>query len=168
MKKTISIIAFNDSGVLTRIATVFSSRGFNIDSIAVGLTETKGVSRITIVLPGNDQVLNQVIKQLNKLVQIIDVKDVTNVPRVERELLLVEIEASQKIRTEIIEMAQVFRAKIVDISDKSIMMEITGDPGKVAVIEELLKKYNVLKIARTGKIVLERNLAIDTEFLKTL
>lgn len=168
MKKTISILAFNDSGVLTRIATVFSSRGFNIDSIAVGLTETKGVSRITIVLPGNDQVLNQVIKQLNKLVQIIDVKDVTNVPRVERELLLVEIEASQKIRTEIIEMAQVFRAKIVDISDKSIMMEITGDPGKVAVIEELLKKYNVLKIARTGKIVLERNLAIDTEFLKTL
>ena len=84
MKKTISITAFNESGVLTRISTVFSSRGFNIDSIAVGPTETIGVSRITIVLPGNDQVLDQVIKQLNKLVQIIQVKDVTNAPCVER------------------------------------------------------------------------------------
>ena len=86
MKKTISITAFNESGVLTRISTVFSSRGFNIDSIAVGPTETVGVSRITIVLPGNDQVLDQVIKQLNKLVQIIQVKDVTTAPCVEREL----------------------------------------------------------------------------------
>ena len=168
MKKTISITAFNESGVLTRIATVFSSRGFNIDSIAVGPTETIGVSRITIVLPGNDQVLDQVIKQLNKLVQIIQVKDVTNAPCVERELMLIKIEASQKIRPEIIEIAQIFRAKIVDISDTSIMLEITGDPGKVVVIQELLKKYRILKIARTGKIALERDLGINTEYLKTL
>jgi acetolactate synthase-1/3 small subunit len=168
MKKTISITAFNESGVLTRISTVFSSRGFNIDSIAVGSTETIGISRITIVLPGNDQVLDQVIKQLNKLVQIIDVKDVTNSPCVERELILIQVEASQKVRPEIIELAQIFRAKIVDISDKSIMMEITGDPGKIVVIQELLKKYKVLKIARTGKIILERDLGINTEYLKTL
>jgi acetolactate synthase-1/3 small subunit len=168
MKKTISITAFNESGVLTRIATVFSSRGFNIDSIAVGPTETIGVSRITIVLPGNDQVLDQVIKQLNKLVQIIQVKDVTNAPCVERELMLIKIEASQKIRPEIVEIAQIFRAKIVDISDMSIMLEITGDPGKVVVIQELLKKYRILKIARTGKIALERDLGINTEYLKTL
>ena len=168
MKKTISITAFNESGVLTRIATVFSSRGFNIDSIAVGPTETIGVSRITIVLPGNDQVLDQVIKQLNKLVQIIQVKDVTNAPCVERELMLIKIEASQKIRPEIVEIAQIFRAKIVDISDTSIMLEITGDPGKVVVIQELLKKYRILKIARTGKIALERDLGINTEYLKTL
>jgi acetolactate synthase-1/3 small subunit len=168
MKKTISITAFNESGVLTRISTVFSSRGFNIDSIAVGPTETIGLSRITIVLPGNDQVLDQVIKQLNKLVQILDVKDVTNSPCVERELMLIQVEASQKVRPEIIEIAQIFRAKIVDISDGSIMMEITGDPGKIVVIQELLKKYRVLKIARTGKIVLERDLGINTEYLKTL
>jgi acetolactate synthase-1/3 small subunit len=168
MKKTISITAFNESGVLTRIATVFSSRGFNIDSIAVGSTETIGLSRITIVLPGNEQVLDQVIKQLNKLVQILEVKDVTNAPCVERELMLIQVESSQKIRPEIIEIAQIFRAKIVDISDNSIMMEITGDPGKTVVILELLKKYRVLKIARTGKIVLERDLGINTEYLKTL
>jgi acetolactate synthase-1/3 small subunit len=166
MKKTISIIAFNDSGVLTRIVTVFSSRGFAMDSIAIGETETEGICRITIVLPGNDQVLDQVIKQLSKLVQILHIKDVTNVPRVERELVLIEIEASQKIRTEIIEMAQVFRTKIVDISDKTIMMEVTGDPGKIAVIEKLLEKYRVINIARTGKILLERNFGIDTEHLK--
>jgi acetolactate synthase-1/3 small subunit len=168
MKKTISITAFNESGVLTRISTVFSSRGFNIDSIAVGPTETNGVSRITIVLPGNDQVLDQVIKQLNKLVQIIQVKDVTTAPCVERELMLIKVEASQKLRPEIIEIAEIFRAKIVDISDNSIMMEITGDPGKIVVIQELLKKYKILKIARTGKIALERDLGINTEYLKTL
>ena len=168
MKKTISITAFNESGVLTRISTVFSSRGLNIDSIAVGPTETVGVSRITIVLPGNDQVLDQVIKQLNKLVQIIQVKDVTNAPCVERELMLIQVEASQKIRPEIIEISQIFRAKIVDISEGSIMLEITGDPGKIVVIQELLKKYKILKIARTGKIALERDLGINTEYLKSL
>ena len=168
MKKTISITAFNEAGVLSRICTVFSSRGFNIDRIAVGQTETTGISRITIVLPGNDQVLDQVIKQLNKLIQIIQVKDTTDTPCVERELMLIQVEACQKIRPEIIEIAQIFRAKIVDISDKSIMMEITGDPGKTVVIQELLKKYVVLKIARTGKIVLERDLGINTEYLKTL
>jgi len=168
MKKTLSITAFNESGVLTRISTVFSSRGFNIDSIAVGPTETDGISRITIVLPGSDQLVLQAVKQLNKLVQIIHVKDVTNIPCVERELLLIQVEASQKIRPEIIEIAQIFRAKIVDISDKSIMLEITGDPGKIVVIQELLKKYRILKIARTGKIVLERDAGINTEYLKTL
>lgn len=168
MKKTISITAFNESGVLTRISTVFSSRGFNIDSIAVGPTETSGVSRITIVLPGNDQVLDQVIKQLNKLVQIIQVKDVTNAPCVERELMLIQVEVSQKLKPEIVEIAQIFRAKIVDISDTSLMLEITGDPGKIVVIQELLKKYRVLKIARTGKIALERDFGINTEYLKTL
>ena len=168
MKKTISITAFNESGVLARIATVFSSRGFNIDSIAVGPTETSGVSRITIVLPGNDQVLDQVIKQLNKLVQIIEVIDITTAPCVERELILIKVEASQMVRPEIIEIAQIFRAKIVDISEKSIMLELTGDPGKIVVIQELLKKYKILKIARTGKIALERDLGINTEYLKTL
>jgi acetolactate synthase-1/3 small subunit len=168
MKKTISITVFNEAGVLTRISTVFSSRGFNIDSIAVGTTETIGVSRITIVLPGNDQVLDQAIKQLNKLVQIISVKDVTTTPCVERELILIKIEASKTTRPEIVEIAQIFRAKIVDISDAAIMLEITGDPGKVAVIEELLKKYKILEISRTGKIVLERDIKINTEYLKTL
>jgi len=168
MKKTISITAFNEAGVLARIATVFSSRGFNIDSIAVGPTETSGISRITIVLPGSDQVLDQVIKQLNKLVQIIEVIDITTAPCVERELILIKVEACEMIRPEIIQIADIFRAKIVDISKSSIMLELTGDPGKIVVIQELLKKYRILKIARTGKIALERDLGINTEYLKNL
>ena len=168
MKKTLAVTVFNEAGVLTRIATVFSSRGFNIDSLAVGPSEKSGVSRLILVLPGNEQSTDQVIKQLNKLVQIIEVKELSLVPCVERELMLIKIETNQESRREIIELSEIFKTRIVDISDVSISMEVTGDPGKIITILELMKKYTVLEIVRTGKIALERQLGINTEFLKRM
>nr|YP_009545335.1 acetohydroxyacid synthase small subunit [Mallomonas splendens]AYO28489.1 acetohydroxyacid synthase small subunit [Mallomonas splendens] len=168
MKKTLSITVFNESGVLTRISTMFSSRGFNIESIAVGPTETPGISKIIIILPADTYTLEQVIKQLNKLVQVIEVKDLSSCPCVERELMLIKIKASPIHRSEIIEIAEIFKARIVDLSDISITMEVTGDPGKIVTIQELLKRYTILEIVRSGKISIQRELGINTEFLKNL
>ena len=167
MKKTLAITLFNESGVLTRISTVFSSRGFNIESIAVGPTEKDGISKIIIVLPGDNQTIEQISKQLNKLIQVIDVKDISVCPCVERELMLIKVKSIPSIRSEILEIAQVFKAKIVDISDISITIEVTGDPGKIVTIQELLQRYTILEIVRTGKISLERELGINTEYLKS-
>lgn len=167
MKKTLAITVFNESGVLTRISTVFSSRGFNIESIAVGPTERDGVSKIVIVLPGDSQTIEQISKQLNKLIQVIEVKDVSICPCVERELMLIKVKSLPSVRSEILEIAQVFKARIVDISNISITLEVTGDPGKIVTIQELLQRYTILQIVRTGKISLERELGINTEYLKS-
>lgn len=166
MKKTISIKVYNESGVLTRISTVFSSRGFNIDSIAVGPTENSEISRIIIVLLGDNQTIEQITKQLNKLIQVIEVKDITTQPCVERELMLIKVKSSNETRTEILEIADIFRSKVVDISTNSITLEVVGDPGKVITIQELLSHYQIIEIVRTGKISLERELGINTEYLK--
>jgi acetolactate synthase-1/3 small subunit len=168
MKKTLSITVYNEPGVLTRISTVFSSRGFNIHSIAVGPTQQENISKIILVIPGDDQILEQITKQLYKLVQIIEVKDISNFPCVERELMLIKIASSVKSRSEILEIVEIFRAKVVDISDQSITIEVSGDPGKISTIQELLKKYNILEIIRTGKICIERELGINTEYLKNV
>jgi len=166
MKKTLSITVYNESGVLTRISTVFSSRGFNIDSIAVGPTENNGISKIIIVLPGDLHTIEQITKQLNKLIQVIEVRDITVRPCVERELMLIKIKSSPGTRSEILEIADIFRAKVVDISQTSITMEVTGDPGKIITIQQLLKNYSIIEIVRTGKISIERELGINTEYLK--
>jgi acetolactate synthase-1/3 small subunit len=168
MKKTLSITVYNESGVLTRISTVFSSRGFNIESIAVGPTENDGISKIIIVLPGDYQTIEQITKQLNKLIQVIEVKDITNRACVERELMLIKVKSSAVTRSEILEIVQIFRAKVVDISDISITIEVTGDPGKIITIQQLLKNYQIIEIVRTGKISIERELGINTEFLKSI
>jgi len=168
MKKTLSITVYNESGVLTRISTVFSSRGFNIESIAVGPTENIGISRIVIVIPGDTQTIEQITKQLNKLIQVIEVKDITNIACVERELMLLKVLSSPKSRSEILEIAQVFRSKIVDISENTITIEVTGDPGKITTIKELLKEYQIIEIVRTGKISIPRELGINTESLKNI
>ena len=168
MKKTLSITVYNEPGVLTRISTVFSSRNFNIDSIAVGPTENKGVSRIIIVLPGDNQILEQITKQLNKLIQVIEVKNITMSPCVERELMLIKVKSSTKTRSEILEIVQIFRSKVVDISNTSITIEVTGDPGKILTIQELLSSYSILEIVRSGKISIERELGINTEYLKSV
>lgn len=168
MKKTLSISVFNETGVLTRISTVISSRGFNVESIAVGPTEKEGISRITVVIPGTPHMIQQISKQLNKLVQVIEVKDVTDKPCVERELMLVKVKASELNRSQIMEIAQIFRSRIVDVSDKSITLEITGDPGKTLTITQLLDNYEILEIVRSGKIAMEREFGINTEYLKNL
>ena len=166
MKKTLSITVYNEPGVLTRISTVFSSRNFNIDSIAVGPTENKGISRIIIVLPGDNQILEQITKQLNKLIQVIEVKNITMIPTVERELMLLKVNSSSSTRTQILEIVQIFRSKVVDISDTSITIEVTGDAGKITTIQKLLMPYGIIEIVRTGKIAIERELGINTEYLK--
>ena len=120
MKKTLSVTVYNESGVLTRISTVFSSRGFNIESIAVGPTENLGISKIIIILPGDNQTIEQITKQLNKLIQVIEVKDITSYPCVERELMLIKIRASKITRSEILEIVDIFRSKVVDLSENSI------------------------------------------------
>ncbi len=168
MKKTLFITVYNESGVLTRISTVFSSRGFNIESIAVGPTENLGISKIIIVLPGDDQTIEQITKQLNKLIQVLEVKDISNRPCVERELMLIKVKVSPSNRSEILDIVQIFRSKVVDISEMSITIEVTGDPGKIITIQKLLKKHTIIEIVRTGKISLERELGINTEYLKNI
>jgi acetolactate synthase-1/3 small subunit len=168
MKKTLSITVYNEPGVLTRISTVFSSRGFNIDSIAVGPTENPGVSKIIIVLPGDDQTIEQITKQLKKLIQVIEVKDISLRPCVERELMLIKVKSTPSTRTQILELVQIFRSKIVDIADTSLTIEVTGDPGKIITMKQLLQPYFIIEIVRTGKISLERELGINTEFLKNI
>ena len=168
MKKTLSITVYNESGVLTRISTVFSSRGFNIESIAVGPTANSGISKIIIVLPGDEQTIDQITKQLKKLIQVIEVKNITTRPCVERELMLIKVKSSVSTRSFILEIVNIFRSKVVDISDHSVTIEVTGDPGKISTIQELLKPFTILEIVRTGKISVERELGINTEFLKNI
>jgi acetolactate synthase-1/3 small subunit len=168
MKKTLSVTVYNESGVLTRISTVFSSRGFNIESIAVGPTENNGISKIIIVLPGDSQTIEQITKQLNKLIQVIEVKDITTRPCVERELMLVKVQSSVNTRSAILEIVQIFRSKVVDMSDLSLTIEVTGDPGKIITILQLLEPYKIIEIVRSGKISVEREFGINSEFLRSI
>ena len=166
MKYTLSILVLNETGVLTRISSLFARRGYNIESLAVGPTEQIGVSRLTIVLPGTKRSIEQLRKQLYKLIDIIKVEDITNVPCVERELMVLKIKASNLSRAEILEIANIFRAKVIDFSLYSITLEITGDPGKIVVFEKVLSKFGVMEIARTGKIALTRESNLNTQTLK--
>ena len=166
MKHTLSVLVEDESGVLTRIAGLFARRGFNIESLAVGPAEEIGVSRITMVVPSDERTIEQLTKQLYKLVNILKVEDITNLPCVERELMLIKIKTQLSERSEILDIAQVFRAHVVDLSDESIIIEVTGDPGKTAAIEKLLSKFSIHEIARTGKVSLIRGSMISTNYLK--
>ena len=156
MKHTLSILVEDESGVLTRLAGLFARRGFNIDSLAVGPAEQVGISRITMGVPGDERTIEQLTKQLYKLVNILKVQDITNTPCVERELMLLKIKATKETRTEILEIVKIFRARVVDLSDHSLTIEITGNPGKMAAIEKMVSKFGITEIAPTGKIALVR------------
>jgi acetolactate synthase-1/3 small subunit len=166
MKHTLSVVVEDEAGVLTRIASLFARRGFNIESLAVGAAEEGGCSRITMVVPGDDLVIEQLTKQLNKLINVIKVADVTEIPCVERELMLIKVNAAPERRSEIIEIAQIFRARVVDVSDDSLTLEVVGDPGKMVAIVKMLQKFGIREIARTGKISLTRESGVNTEYLK--
>ena len=166
MKHTLSVLVEDESGALSRIAGLFARRGFNIDSLAVGPAESPGVSRLTMVVDGDDQTLQQMTKQLDKLVNILDVLDLTNLPSVERELMLLKVSAPEEQRSRILELVQVFRAKVVDVSDDALILEVVGDPGKLVALEILLQPYGIKEIARTGKVALKRASGISTEMLK--
>ncbi|MEM8721551.1 MAG: acetolactate synthase small subunit [Cyanobacteria bacterium P01_G01_bin.39] len=168
MKQTISVLVEDEAGVLTRIAGLFARRGFNIESLAVGPAEKGGVSRITMVVPGDEKVVEQLIKQLYKLVSVLKVQDISQQPCVERELMLIKVSASASTRAEVIQVAQVFRARVVDLSEEALTIEVVGDPGKIVAIIQMLNKFGIREIARTGKIALVRESKVNTEYLKSL
>ncbi|AEH60395.1 acetolactate synthase, small subunit [Methanosalsum zhilinae DSM 4017] len=156
MKHTLAVLVENKHGVLTRVAGLFSRRGYNIDSLAVGITEDPSISRMTIVVRGDDQVLEQVVKQLNKLIDVIRVTDIESGESVGRELALIKVAADVNSRSEIIQIVDIFRARIVDVSAKSLIIEVTGDEEKIKAIEKLLRPFGIKELARTGKIALTR------------
>lgn len=168
MKHTLSVLVEDEAGVLTRIAGLFARRGFNIESLAVGPAEQPGMSRITMVVPGDDATIEQLTKQLYKLINVLKVQDITQIPCVERELMLVKVNATASNRAEVIELAQVFRARIVDMSEDTLTIELVGDPGKMVAFIQMLNKFGIREIARTGKIALVRESGVNTEYLKSL
>ncbi len=168
MKHTLSVLVEDEAGVLSRIAGLFARRGFNIESLAVGPAEQGGVSRITMVVPGDDQVIEQLTKQLYKLVNVLKVQDITEIPCVERELMLLKVNATSSNRSEIVELAQIFRARVVDVAEDSLTIEVVGDPGKMVAIVQVLQKFGLREVARTGKIALTRESGVNTELLKSL
>lgn len=168
IKQTISVLVEDEAGVLTRIAGLFARRGFNIESLAVGPAEQVGVSRITMVVPGDEKVVEQLIKQLYKLVSVLKVQDISQQPCVERELMLIKINATTSNRSEVIQLAQIFRARVVDLSEEALTLEVVGDPGKIVAIIQMLNKFGIREIARTGKIALVRESKVNTEYLKSL
>jgi len=166
MKHTLSVLVEDESGALSRISGLFARRGFNIDSLAVGPAETRGISRLTMVVEGDDETLQQMTKQLNKLFNVLGVADLSNLAAVERELMLLKVSSKEETRGKILELVQVFRAKVVDVSDIALTLEVVGDPGKLVALEKLLEPYGILEIARTGKIALKRSSGVNTEMLK--
>ena len=156
MEHVISVLVENQFGVLAHIAGLFSGRGFNIDSLAVGETTDPAVSRMTIVVKGDDNVVEQILRQLNKLVNVIKVEDLTATKFVERELMLIRVATTAKNRGEVIEVADIFRSKIVDVAHDSLTIEAVGSGDKLAALLDLLKAYGVMEIVRTGRIGLAR------------
>jgi acetolactate synthase I/III small subunit len=155
-KHTLSVLVENRSGVLSRVAGLFSRRGFNIDSLAVGVTENPEVSRMTIVVNGDEYTVEQVSKQLNKLIDVIKIRELENSDSVSRELALIKVNATAATRSEIIQIVEIFRAKIVDVSKNTLTVEISGSTDKVEALEDMLKQFGVKEIVRTGTIAIER------------
>jgi acetolactate synthase-1/3 small subunit len=156
MPHTLIALMENKPGVLNRVSALFRRRNFNIESLAVGHTETPGISRMTIVTGGDDQTVEQVVKQLYKLINVTKVTDVTHEPSVIRELALIKIHAPGRSRAEIIQLADVYRAQVVDVSADSLTIELTGDEDKVDSLITLLRPYGIKELVRTGRVAILR------------
>ncbi len=156
MRHTISILVENKFGVLTRIAGLFSGRGYNIDTLNVGPTQDPNTSRMTIVTRGDDATLEQIVKQLNKLVDVLKVQDYRDDEYIDRELVLVKVSVDSKSRSEVMQITDIFRAKIVDVQPKSLTIEITGGEGKVEKFLGLMAPFGIIELTRTGKVALPR------------
>ena len=156
MKHTISVLVENHFGVLAHVAGLFSARGFNIDSLAVGETEDPTVSRMTIVAHGDDRVIEQITKQLNKLIDVIKVHDLSSEDSIARELVLVKIHATAQTRSDILQIVNTFRAKVVDVSPHSLTVEVTGSEEKIDAMLELFRPFGIKEVVRTGTIALAR------------
>jgi acetolactate synthase I/III small subunit len=156
MRHTISVLVENKFGVLTRIAGLFSGRGYNIDTLNVAPTQDPITSRMTIVTRGDDATVEQIVKQLNKLVDVLKVHDYGTEEYIDRELVLVKVSVNSQSRAEIMQIADIFRAKIVDVQSNSLTIELTGNESKVEKYIELMKPFGVLDLTRTGKVALPR------------
>ncbi len=159
MRHTLSILVDNKPGVLTRVAGLVARRGFNIDSLAVGHTEDPTMSRITLVVTAEEGAVEQITKQLHKLINVYKINDLTEEASIDRELVLFKINADPVHRHEIIEIADVFRAKVVDVGHNTLTIEATGTDDKLGAMEDLFRAYGIKEIARTGKIALSRGSA---------
>jgi len=156
VRHTITLLVDNESGVLSRIAGLFSARGFNIESLNVGETLDPETSRITLVTSGDDFIIQQIIKRFNNMVNVIKVSDLTDEVRVEREMVLVRMDARDETRAEILRTADIFRAKVVDVGPKSYTLELTGDKDKITAFIELLHPMGIKELARTGTVAMKR------------
>jgi acetolactate synthase-1/3 small subunit len=156
MQHTISVLVENEFGVLSRVASLFSGRGFNIDSLTVAPTNEEGLSRMTIVTRGDEQILEQITKQLNKLVDVLKVIDFSDGSAIEREMVLVKVTAEDENRAEVLRIVDIFRAKIIDVTPKSYTIEATGNPVKMDALLELLRPLGLKELVRTGAVAIGR------------
>jgi acetolactate synthase I/III small subunit len=156
-KHTIGVLVENQPGVLSRVAGLFSGRGFNIESLTVAETNEPGLSRITLVTSGDEHILEQITKQLNKLIDVIKVIDFRDTEFVNREMALIKVRAEPETRAEVLRITDIFRGKVVDVSPHFYTIEVTGEEGKIAAILELLKQFGITELARTGKAALARS-----------
>ena len=156
MKHTLSVLVENKPGVLARVAELFARRGFNIESLAVGTTEKPDISRMTIVVDVEEHSLEQVRKQLHKLINVIEIVDLDPETSVAREMVMVKIKVDAESRSEVIEIVDIFRGNIVDVSRESIIVEVTGNASKLRAFEDLARPYGIRELVRTGKVALPR------------
>lgn len=156
MQHIISVLVENKPRVLARVASLFARRGYNIESLAVGPTQDPTVSRITLVVTGDEEIVEQITKQLYKLIDVIKVGDLIDANFVDRELALIKINAPSNVRAEIVQTVEIFRARVVDVGEKSLMIEVTGTSDKIDALEQLVKKYGIIEMTRTGRIALAR------------
>ena len=159
-KHLLSVLVVNQAGVLSRVAGLFSRRGFNIDSLAVGITENPDISRMTIVVNGDDYIVEQVGKQLNKLIDVITIKNLDEKESVRRELALIKVKASTSTRSEIVQIVEIFRGKIVDVSNETLTIEISGPSDKIEALEDMVRPFGIRETVRTGTIAIERGTRI--------
>ncbi|MDR2468274.1 MAG: acetolactate synthase small subunit [Spirochaetaceae bacterium] len=156
----VSVLVENRAGTLSRVCGLFSRRGYNIDSLTVGETENPAISRMTIAVSGDEAILEQIVKQLGKLVDVIAIRELENAKSISREIMLVKVQANEQSRSAIVEVAAIFRSRVIDISPATITVEATGSSEKLDGLLQLLHPYGILEMARTGAVALERGSAI--------
>lgn len=159
--KPISVVVRNERGVLARVASLFARRGFNITSLAVGETEDPRFSRISVVVDGDDATVEQAVKQLNRLVCVMHTADLSHAPRVERGLAMIKIKADPAVRAEVMNLVTIFRARVDHVGHDVMVIEVSGDRGKVQAAIEMLRPYGIIEMARTGQIALSRASSIN-------
>lgn len=157
MKQTLAVLVLNKPGVLARISGLLSRRVFNIESIAAGYTEEPDITRITIVVQGDERILDQVVKQLSKLVDVIKIQELEGRESIDRELALIKVKACANRRHDIVDIVNIFRANIVDVNRETMVIELTGDEQKVNALCAVLEEHGIVEMVRTGKIALSRN-----------